>query len=133
MKLLIKEIANKMPALYETEDQGNDAEIIVKFFTPDSNWTWWAKEASAVDRDGNYYPLKKVWNEVDVLQMRKSPTAFSIEYKDIVDVIFFGLVDGLDKELGYFSLTELLTVRGRFGLPIERDMHFSGKTIKEMM
>jgi hypothetical protein len=40
------------------------------------------------------------------------------------DVIFFGLVDGFEKELGYFSLTELSTFRGRLGLGIERDLYF---------
>lgn len=39
----------------------------------------------------------------------------------------FGLCDlGLGyPELGYVSLTELASVRGRFGLPIERDFHFA--------
>ena len=33
-------------------------------------------------------------------------------------------------ELGYVSLAELQSVRGRFGLPIERDLHFMAtKTI----
>ena len=33
-------------------------------------------------------------------------------------------------ELGYVSLTELQSVRGRLGLPIERDLHFEAdKTI----
>jgi hypothetical protein len=34
---------------------------------------------------------------------------------------FFGLVDGLERELGYFSLRELETARGPLGLPVERD------------
>ncbi len=38
---------------------------------------------------------------------------------------FFGVVDGFDVELGYFSLSELESARGRFGLPIERDLHFT--------
>ncbi|MCD4830457.1 MAG: DUF2958 domain-containing protein [Anaerohalosphaeraceae bacterium] len=33
---------------------------------------------------------------------------------------FFGLVDGFEKELGYFSLKELESVRGSLGLPIDR-------------
>lgn len=41
------------------------------------------------------------------------------------DDTFFGLVDGQDKELGYFSLSELLAVRGPWGLPIERDRGFT--------
>lgn len=40
------------------------------------------------------------------------------------DDTFFGLVDGHEKELGYFSLNELSAVHGRFGLGIERDRHF---------
>jgi Protein of unknown function (DUF2958) len=39
---------------------------------------------------------------------------------------FFGLVTGLhEDELGYTMLSELESIRGRFGLKIERDMHFS--------
>lgn len=41
------------------------------------------------------------------------------------DVLFFGLVDGLEKEWGYFSLRELETVRGALGLPVERDLYFT--------
>ena len=37
----------------------------------------------------------------------------------------FGYVQGLEHELGYFSLEELETVRGAFGLPIERDISFT--------
>jgi hypothetical protein len=29
-----------------------------------------------------------------------------------------------EPELGYISLTELRTVRGKLGFPIERDLHF---------
>ncbi|OGB50927.1 MAG: transposase [Burkholderiales bacterium RIFOXYD12_FULL_59_19] len=38
----------------------------------------------------------------------------------------FGLCDlGLGfPEMGYVSLAELATVRGRLGLPVERDLHF---------
>jgi len=37
---------------------------------------------------------------------------------------FFGLVQGHEEELGYFSLAELLKVRGPAGLRIERDIRF---------
>jgi hypothetical protein len=40
------------------------------------------------------------------------------------DDLFFGLVVGFEMELGYFRLSELKTVRGRLGLPIERDLTF---------
>ena len=67
----------------------------VKFFTPDSNWTWYASEFDGED-------------------------------------IFFGLVSGFEVELGYFSLKELQEVKGPLGLPIERDLHFEPKTLKEL-
>jgi hypothetical protein len=41
------------------------------------------------------------------------------------DFLFFGRVDGFEKEFGYFSLLELESVRGRFGLGIERDLYFN--------
>ena len=37
----------------------------------------------------------------------------------------FGLVDGLEVELGYFNLGELRDLRGPGGLRIERDVHFA--------
>ena len=43
--------------------------------------------------------------------------------------IFFGLVSGQELELGYFSLSELESVRGALGLPIERDLYFEPQTI----
>ena len=47
--------------------------------------------------------------------------------------ILFGLVDGLDLELGYFSLKDLKELKGPMGLPIERDLHYEPKTLKELM
>ena len=48
------------------------------------------------------------------------------------DFMFFGLVEGQEKELGYFSLSELQGVRGPMGLPIERDLHWTPKTLAEI-
>ena len=45
--------------------------------------------------------------------------------------MLFGLVYGLEKELGYFSLNELESVRGPLGLGIERDKSFKPKPLKE--
>lgn len=42
------------------------------------------------------------------------------------DFEFFGLVDGLEPELGYFTLNQLKEIRGKMGLPVERDRHFTG-------
>jgi len=62
---------------------------LVKFFTPDGGWTWYATKYDPVTR------------------------------------VFFGLVKGLETELGTFSLDELHQVRGKPGLPVEQDRCFS--------
>jgi hypothetical protein len=36
----------------------------------------------------------------------------------------FGYVIGLENELGYFSLDELISIRGSLGLRVERDLSF---------
>ena len=52
------------------------------------------------------------------------------------DVQFFGLVDGLALELGYFWLSQLEQARGKLGLPVERDLHWEPvpliKLLKEL-
>lgn len=42
------------------------------------------------------------------------------------DWIFFGLCVIQERELEYVALSELQSYRGRFGLGIERDLHFDG-------
>ena len=96
MRLLTKEIRKKLPALFSQEEKGLDAMVVVKFFTPWTNWTWYATEFDGED-------------------------------------LFFGLVDGHEKELGYFSLSELESVSGPAGLKIERDVYFYSKPVKEFM
>ena len=41
------------------------------------------------------------------------------------DDLCFGLVSGHELELGYFSLADLRGIRGRLGLPVERDLYFT--------
>jgi hypothetical protein len=48
------------------------------------------------------------------------------------DDLFFGLVSGFELELGYFTLSELEGVRGLFGLPIERDLYFTPKSLHQL-
>ena len=48
------------------------------------------------------------------------------------DWLFFGLVKGMETELGYFTLAELESVSGPGGLKIERDIHFTGKTLADV-
>lgn len=96
MVLLNTEVKEKLPPLYSQEEKGLEAVAVVKFFTPDSSWTWYATEFDGED-------------------------------------LFFGLVDGFEKELGYFRLSELKQARGKLGLPIERDLYFKPTKIKDLM
>ena len=43
-KLLMVEFRKQLPQLYANEAIGLSALARVKFFTPDSNWTWYASE-----------------------------------------------------------------------------------------
>lgn len=104
MKLLPKEIRETLPPLYAQDGKGGKAVVYVKYFTPSSSWTWYATEGEPV--------LDESDKEVDFR--------------------FFGLVDGHEKELGYFLLSELEEVRGPMGLPIERDLYFKPKTLEEI-
>jgi hypothetical protein len=102
--LLTEELRNKLPPLDSQDGLGGKAIAYVKFFTPDSNWTWWATEGSPIkDDDGNE-----------------------------IDFHFFGLVEGFERELGYFSLSELESAKGPMGLPIERDLHWQPKMLEEI-
>jgi DUF2958 family protein len=96
MHLLTTAIRRKLPPLYANEEQGTDALAIVKFFTPDSSWTWYASEFDGED-------------------------------------LFFGLAVGVEPELGYFSLSELQAVRGKLGLPVERDRFFTPTPLRELL
>src|SRR5258706_11622543 len=91
-ELLDAESRSRLPALYSQEKLGLHAVAQVKFFTPDSNWVWYASEGSDVDEDGYY--------DTD---------------KEKIDFIFFGLVAGHEVELGYFSLAELEQLQGPLG------------------
>jgi Protein of unknown function (DUF2958) len=107
--LLPSEVRRKLPPLYSGEEKGLEALAVVKFFTPDGNWTWYASEGSPVDANSCY----------DTQEEK-------------VDFLFFGLVSGHEVELGYFSLKELETIRGPLGLPIERDFSFKPRTLGEL-
>ena len=97
MKLLTEEIRKRLPPLYATEETPlEDKMAQVKFFTPDSSWTWYAVEFDGED-------------------------------------MFWGWVQGFEEEFGTFSLSELESVRGKLGLPVERDKFFEPTALKELM
>ncbi len=57
-------------------------------------------------------------------------TWYAIEFDG--EDTFFGLVDGFEKELGSFRLSELTENRGKLGLEIERDLFFTPKRLSEL-
>ena len=58
-------------------------------------------------------------------------TWYGVEY-DAEQRLFYGLVDGFAKELGYFSLDELESIEGPIGLKIERDRHFKPTPLSQL-
>lgn len=93
--MMTDEIRERLPAMGATDGDGFDAVAQVKFFTPWSNWTWWATEF------------------------------------DPEEGIFFGLVQGLEQEMGYFALAELQGIVGPGGLKIERDLYFKPTKLRD--
>lgn len=49
MMLLTAEIRKRLPKLRSQEKLGMDAKIVVKFFHPFSDWTWYATEFDGKD------------------------------------------------------------------------------------
>ena len=58
-------------------------------------------------------------------------TWFAFDYNPETKM-FFGCVHGMEKELGYFSLSELKSVKGFMGLGIERDYSFKPKELSKI-
>jgi hypothetical protein len=101
MKLLTKEIINKLPALY-SQEHNEDPNVVVKFFTPDSSFTWFVIEGEEQE-DGDWLFFNKCYSHL-------CP----------------------EGELGYVMLSQLQEVRGGLGLPIERDKWFSPKPLSQI-
>jgi len=98
VELMTKELEQKFPKLYATENmKPEEVRIIAKFFDPCGSWTWYATE---------YDPVRR---------------------------IFFGLVQGFETEMGYFSLDEMESIKGPIGLGIERDLYFGEHNLAEVM
>lgn len=105
MKMMTKEIANRLPKLYSQENNPNPT-VHVKFFAPVGNWTWFATEGQEEEVETENGPVK-TW-------------------------LFFGYVVGHDNELGYFNLHELESVRLPMGLKIERDRWFKPTPLNDI-
>ena len=51
---------------------------------------------------------------------------------DLEEKLCFGLIDGFEKELGYFSLEELSNIKGNLSLKVERDISFQPTKLKDL-
>ncbi len=105
MKLLTKEIIASLPKMRSTEIVPTDEKVAVaKFFDPCGRYTYYVVEGEKTEEG---------------------------------DFEFFGYCIsplGPDcDEWGYASLNELAGVRNRFGLGIERDLHFTPTKISELI
>jgi len=100
MKLMTQKVIKSLPALYSQEDV-KDPICKLKFFTPDSSWTWYIIEGQKQE-DGDWVFLSKVVSHL-------CP----------------------EGELGYVTLAQLKEVRGSFGMPIERDMYWDDTPLSE--
>lgn len=116
MMLLTQDLIRTLPALRSTDGQGDAAIARCKFFTPWSNWTWYVTEGAAVLDDGREIALR----EVDARAAAK-----------VKDILFYGLVDGFEREYGYFALSELRAVTGPEDLQIERDLYWTPRPLSE--
>ena len=96
MKLLTAKIKSKLPKLY-SQEKIKDPIVQVKFFTPDSSFTWFATEFDGKD------------------------TFFGKVFSNLCP----------EGELGYFSLSELESIKGPMGLKIERDLYFEPKLLSQ--
>lgn len=83
MKLLTKGLENQFQKTGSQEDKGQDALVIAKFFTPWSNWTWYATEWHP--EEGNFFGLvcglEKEWGYFHLAELEalKGPMGLRIE------------------------------------------------------
>lgn len=84
--LIPQELQDKIPKLYETEEQENPIAYVKLFI---DGWTWFITELS-IDKN----------------------------------ICFGYVVSPFDSELGYFSLEEIMSIKGSLGTNVERDTSF---------
>jgi hypothetical protein len=100
MELLTEEIKKKLPKLY-SQEQNPDPICLLKYFTPDSSWTWYIIQGSEQE-DGDWMFFAKVISHI-------CP----------------------EGELGYVLLSQLEQVKGALGLGVERDLYWKAKPLSQ--
>jgi hypothetical protein len=124
MKIFTREIIDKMPKIGSTTGDNDQAPIVMKLFGGGS-FSLYVTEATAYMQDGRELALSELPREMNLDAFTQRNGKFP---EGVEDIHFFGYVTGLDfDEWGSTSWRELSAVRFKpLGLPVERDMHFSG-------
>jgi hypothetical protein len=84
MKLLTDDLKSRLPPLYSQEADA-DPWVHCKFFTPDSNWTWWVTEGEAEGDDFRFFGfvrgLEDEWGYflLSELEAARGPMGLPIE------------------------------------------------------
>ena len=112
MKLMTKAIEKSLPPLY-SQESNPDPQVVLHFFNPMGAGDWFITEG-----------------QLEVFDKEEGDDEPIV----VESWLFFGLCDlGFGyPELGYVSLVELESVKGPFGLGIERDMYWQPKALSEV-
>lgn len=101
MKLLTQELIKEFPAWGSTDDKNvKDIKVICKFFTPDSNWTWYATEYDGKDTFFGY--VRGLEDELGYFSLKELEEATSWLGLPIERDLHFGehtLKEVMDKQL----------------------------------
>jgi hypothetical protein len=100
MELLTQEIKKILPKLYSQEEV-EDPVCMLKYFTPDSSFTWFILEGSETE-NGDWMFFAKVTSHL-------CP----------------------EGELGNVMLSELEQIKGALGLGVERDLYWTPKALSQ--
>ena len=84
MELLPADVRDQLPKLY-AQEKNRDPMVHVKYFTPDSSWTWYATEGQAEDDDflffGYVIGFEREWGyfTLNELKAARGPLGLPIE------------------------------------------------------
>jgi len=101
LKLLPYAVRENLPVLGTQQHKGGQAKAIAKCSMADGSRTWFITEGSA----------------------RRNPDGQAVDY------LLYGLVQAERRELDYFWLSDLVTLRSPTGLPVARDSRWQPKTL----
>jgi hypothetical protein len=104
LKLLPYTIRENLPILGSQQRLGGKAKVLTRWFTPEGSRAWYITEGSA----------------------RRDPDGKAVDY------LLYGLVEGQCRQLDYFWLSDLSTLRSPTGLSVERDSHWQPKMLQEI-